>query len=214
MSDPYVVLGVPSNASMAQIKKAYRSMAREASSLPDQQREIRMNELNQAYDAIVAARSDLSGNVDGRGSYTPPRPDDGNRSGYPPEGEAYYAPAYHDVRRYIEADRIEDADMLLNGIPPASRTAEWHFLKGKILSRRGWLEEASSEFEIAYRSDPSVPEYRQAYEDLFRKRSGGYRSTGADRKRNDGCDACHICSGLLCADCCCESLGGDLIPCC
>ena len=28
------------------------------------------------------------------------------------------------------------------------------------------------------------------------------------------CDACDMCSGLICADCCCECMGGDLISCC
>ncbi len=29
-----------------------------------------------------------------------------------------------------------------------------------------------------------------------------------------GCNTCDMCSGLLMADCCCECMGGDLIPCC
>ncbi|HBN81189.1 MAG TPA: molecular chaperone DnaJ, partial [Ruminococcaceae bacterium] len=28
------------------------------------------------------------------------------------------------------------------------------------------------------------------------------------------CSACDACSSLICADCCCECMGGDLIPCC
>ena len=29
-----------------------------------------------------------------------------------------------------------------------------------------------------------------------------------------GCNACDMCQGLICADCCCECMGGDLISCC
>ena len=37
---------------------------------------------------------------------------------------------------------------------------------------------------------------------------GGYHTSGG------GCSTCDICSGLMCADCCCECMGGDLIRCC
>ena len=29
-----------------------------------------------------------------------------------------------------------------------------------------------------------------------------------------GCNVCDTCSSLILADCCCECMGGDLIPCC
>ena len=35
-----------------------------------------------------------------------------------------------------------------------------------------------------------------------------WASSGGD----DGC--CNTCFGLIALDCCCEMLGGDLIPCC
>ncbi|NCU32158.1 MAG: molecular chaperone DnaJ, partial [Candidatus Moranbacteria bacterium] len=28
------------------------------------------------------------------------------------------------------------------------------------------------------------------------------------------CTPCNVCSSLICADCCCECMGGDLISCC
>ena len=40
---------------------------------------------------------------------------------------------------------------------------------------------------------------------------GGY-NTGS--YGGGGCSACDLCSGLICADCCCECMGGDLIRCC
>ena len=39
---------------------------------------------------------------------------------------------------------------------------------------------------------------------------GGYNMSGG----NGGCSTCDICQGLICADCCCECMGGDLISCC
>ena len=43
-------------------------------------------------------------------------------------------------------------------------------------------------------------------------RSGGYRTERHSEKK--GCSGCDMCTGLICADCCCECFGGDLIPCC
>ena len=39
---------------------------------------------------------------------------------------------------------------------------------------------------------------------------GGYNPNG----QMGGCTACDVCNGLICADCCCECMGGDLISCC
>ncbi len=212
MRDPYEVLGLPRDASVSQVKKAYKNLAREAASLPDTQCDIRMEELNAAYDSIINSDSTEKSSDGYSGSYNAYGSGYDQYGGY--NGDAYSAPSFTDVKEYINLGRYDDADMLLNGIPVTSRTAEWHFLKGQILYQRGWLEDASAEFEAAYRAEPQNLEYKSAYESVFQKRSGGYRSTGGTRQNNDGCDACNICSGLLCADCCCESLGGDLIPCC
>ncbi|MBQ6020280.1 MAG: molecular chaperone DnaJ [Clostridia bacterium] len=210
MRDPYEVLGLSPGSSVAQVKKTYKELARQASELPQEQYNLRMEELNEAYDSII--NTTVSGAYDaGRGNAY----DSAGRSssGYG-ANNAYSNPSFDDIRQYINAGRYDEADMLLNGTPASSQTAEWHFLKGQVLYHRGWLENASTEFEAAYRMEPQNQEYKNAYESVFQKRSGGYRSTGGTRRNNDGCDACNICSGLLCADCCCESLGGDLIPCC
>ena len=37
---------------------------------------------------------------------------------------------------------------------------------------------------------------------------------GDNETRTFGCSVCDICNGLICADCCCECMGGDLIGCC
>ena len=40
------------------------------------------------------------------------------------------------------------------------------------------------------------------------------RSAYVYRVACGGCNACDMCSSLICADCCCECMGGDLISCC
>lgn len=203
MGNPYEILGVAENASDSDIRDAYRRLARQYH--PDncntdferQMAEKRMQEVNQAYDEIIQMRRDFRG---GSSAYTHRRTND-------PTGLS-------DVRAKINQGRLDDAQTLLDGIPPSNRSAEWHYLKGTIQHRRGWFNEAKVNFEDACRMDPGNREYREAYDNVRRAQSGGYRENRNVRSGQHGCSSCDICTGLLCADCCCECMGGDLIPCC
>ena len=191
MRDPYDILGVPRGATEEQINAAYREKARalQDSGAGDGQ----LEELNSAYDAVIMQRASAGGRYTYAGAYS------GND--------------YADIREKIRANRLEDAQVLLDGIPDARRDAEWYYLKGTVQQKRGWLEEAASNFARAAQMDPDNKTYRAASDQVNQTRSGGYRT---ERRSNgdSGCSACNICSGLLCADCCCECMGGDLIPCC
>ena len=48
---------------------------------------------------------------------------------------------------------------------------------------------------------------------VMNQRTGGYGGYNPGGQMG-GCTACDICNGLICADCCCECMGGDLISCC
>lgn len=112
--------------------------------------------------------------------------------------------------------RIADAEQLLNGVPVESRNAEWYFLKGTVLFRRGWLEEAKEHFTRACQMDPGNPEYQAALNQAMNQRSGVYGGYNPNMGTANvgGCNTCDVCQGLICADCCCECMGGDLVPCC
>ena len=196
MNDPYKILGISPDATDDQVKAAYREMARKYH--PDQYgdnplsdlAQEKMQEINEAYDTIVRMRKE--GGSHSAGS--------ANRGG-----------RYAVIRRMVSEGRIEDADTLLNGIPAVTRDAEWHFLKGSVLYKRGWLEDAFQHFSTACRMDPTNMEYRAAYNQMSRGRqTGTYTTTPA----GGGCSACDMCNALICADCCCECMGGDLIHCC
>ncbi len=193
MNNPYEYLGVSRNATEKDIMDAYRRIAGEITNSNDSEENItrRMNELNDAYDTIL-------NELRGTSSYT-----NNNGGG---SGNSQYS----DVRERIKAGRIDDAEVILNGVPTQVRNAEWHYLKGVIHHRRGWLNEAYKCYQIASSMEPSNPEYVSAFNALNQNATGGYRTT---RKSSDN-GACDICSALLCADCCCECCGGDLIPCC
>lgn len=189
MNDPYVILGVARNATKEQINNAYRTLARKYS---EEGNITALNELNDAYDAIVLGSAGTSG------SY----------SGYSTSG-------YSDIRARINSRKYEDALTLLEGIPESARDAEWYYLKGVVCKKKGWLEESLSLFSRAHTMDPTNITYEEAYNDAFSNQNGGYRAAGSSSGGgNRGCSFCDICTGLICADTCCECMGGDIISCC
>lgn len=198
MNNPYEYLGVGRNATEKDIMDAYRRIAGEITNanIPDSEKTQRMNELNNAYDTIL---NDLRGTT----SYA------GNQNSNNYNGNSQFS----DVRQCINSGRLDDAETILNGVPSYMISAEWHYLKGVIHQRRGWLNEAYNCYQTACSIDPYNDEYKAAFNAMNNNANGGYRTTRRQSSSND-CDGCDICSGLLCADCCCECCGGDLIPCC
>ncbi len=202
MKDPYSVLGVSKNATDEQIKTAYRELARKYhpdsyadNPLSDLAKE-KMQEINEAYDQIMNSRKHKSGSNNDYSS-----------------ANSNFA----DVRSLIMGGRIEEAQELLDGVPPEKRDAEWYYLNGTVLYKRGWFENAYTSFATACRMDPANPEYRTAFQQMQNRR-GGFGGTNPYRSSSnmggDGCSGCDVCSSLICADCCCECMGGDLIRCC
>jgi len=200
MKDPYQVLGVDRNATDDEIKTAYRNLARKYH--PDSYgdnpladlAEEKMQEINQAYDSIMATRK--SGKKGG--------------TGY---GATNSGPTnFPEVRTLINQNRLEEAQELLDGTPVQNRNAEWYFLNGTVLYRRGWFDMAYTSFATATRMDPSNPEYRNAFNNA--QRYAGRQSHNPYRTYNtNNCSACEMCQALACADCCCEMAGGNLCSC-
>lgn len=202
--DPYEVLGISPNATDDEVKTAYRNMARKyhpdnyADNPLSELAQEKMQEINDAYDAIVRARKN--------GGYHQQAPGGHNAyTGY--TGQS----GYGDVRMMISQNRLADAQVVLDGVPGHARDAEWFFLMGSVLYKKGWLEEAANHFQTACRMEPGNMEYRQALNRIMMNRqTGGYRTAGT----TGGCDGCDVCTSLYCADCCCECMGGDCIRCC
>ena len=215
MTDPYKVLEISPNATDDEVKEAYRKMAKKyhpdnyaGSPLSDVATE-KMKEVNEAYDEILRQRKAAR---TGGGA--------GRPGGGPGAGGYQYNPGYasgssfNDVRNLINAGRIADAEQILNGVPQERKNAEWYFLKGTVLYRRGWTEEAYKHFSAAVQMDPGNMEYRMAFNQINQQRGGVYGGYNPNMARQTtGCSACDVCSGLLCADCCCECMGGDLCRC-
>ena len=114
------------------------------------------------------------------------------------------------ARSLINAGNLDGAKTILDSIQ--TRNAEWYYLYGIIYLRQGWYDKAREFLGRAYRTEPGNSEYAQAYNTL--RYTGNPYSRPRQSTSYGNCSACDICSGLMCADCCCECMGGDLIRCC
>ena len=208
MTDPYQVLGVSPSATDEQIKSAYRELARKYhpdnyvnNPLADLAQE-KMKEINEAYDQIQRQRKQQQQSYSGQAS--------ANRG---------YSNAGYSRQSYSGQGRSQFADIrqLLEGIPQQRRDAEWYYLRGRVFYVHGWLDQAYSYYTRAVQMNPGNAEYQTALNQLMWQRNTGRPSGGYGDYRNvqsGGMSGCDMCSGLICADCCCECMGGDLISCC
>lgn len=205
--DPYKILGVSYNATEEEIKAAYRELAKKYhpdnyadSPLADLANE-KMQEINEAYDTIIA---NLRTKGSANNNY-------GNSSGN--YGNHQNSNLW-DIRRLIQQNRLVEAEELLDGIPVSSRDAEWYYLKGSVYFGRGWLDDAMNHFSTACRLNPNNPEYRAALNRMMWQRQGNMAGNPYNTGNMTTCSTCDCCQGLICADCCCECMGGDIVPCC
>lgn len=215
MKDPYSVLGIKSDATDEEVKNAYRALARKYH--PDNYdddnplKELaneKMQEINSAYDEIQRMRSSGGASYTGNGTYYDGYSGSGSTSG-----------VYYEIRQKINSKKFNDAERTLENIPLGERTAEWHYLNSVLLMRRGNVNDAMRELEMACSMEPGNLEYQKAKE-MFNTSSRGYGSTyyggandGRYRRRSSTDDACDCCANLICLDCLCECMGGDLIRC-
>ena len=198
MKNPYEVLGVSETATDEEIKTAYRNLAKKYhpdnyndSPLADLAEE-KMKEINEAYDMICDMRRNGSSSYSSTGTY-------GTDS-------SYTRTSYPDVRQYIMSGRLDDALVLLNGVPEGNRNAEWYFLMGLIYSRKGWNDQAYNYFQRAYQMEPNNPEFSAAFNNINSRRA--YNNAGYNTDTGMGCSMCDICTGLMCANCLCNCCGG------
>ena len=233
-NNPYKILGVSPDADDEAIKKAYRELARKYH--PDRYTDTdladlaseKMKEINAAYEEITrmreadaaAAGEARDGAAYGdtqRGGYSRRS---GNQGAYSDVGggtnyrqQNYSADAkskFTLIRNCINSGNISEAERLLQEVDMADRGAEWVFLTGCVQLHKGFYVDAQRSFEQAYRMEPTNNEYWQ-FKERMHQRAGNF-GQGYQTSQSGG--ACDMCSTLLCADCCCECMGGDLIPCC
>ena len=200
MRDPYEVLGVSPNASDDEIKRVYRDLARKYH--PDNYQnnpladlaEEKMKEINEAYDAITKTRSG-GGSSYGGGSAAQSGYGYGYSSAGYQQSQSSGGQAYARARQAVSRGDLDGAEQILQG---ASRNGEWYFLMGSIAYRRGWLDEARQNYQIAVQMEPNNMEYRQAFS-MMQRGGYGYQPdmTGAQ------CDGMDCCTAMMCMNCLC-----------
>lgn len=210
MKDPYSILGVSPGASDEEVKTAYRNLARryhpdnydDSNPLKELAKE-KMQEINAAYDEIQRDRTSTGSSNNSDNSYR-----------YSSSGAS--AGIYATIRQKINERKYREAEDLLRSVGEFDRTADWHFLNSVCLMQRGKTADAMRELEIACSMDPSNAEYQKAKE-MFNTAGSRYGSTyygeGQRRYRSQSDEACDCCMNLICLDCLCECMGGDLIRC-
>ncbi len=213
MKDPYQILGVSRDASDKDIQKAYHKLVKKYhpdnftndNPLKDLANE-KMQEINEAYDEIQRIRSS-QGSSSGS-SYSKNSSSGGN-----------YSSSFTEIRILINQKRFNEAGKRLSVVGEWDRTAEWHYLMSVVLMQRGNVNDAMRELELACSMDPSNEEYQRA-KTMFNNSARGYGSTYYDngayygrRQRSSSDEACDCCMNLICLDCLCECMGGDLIRC-
>lgn len=191
--NPYEVLGVPDNSDEETVKKAYRELVKKYhpdkyvnNPLADLATE-KLKEVNKAYDMIMNQKS--------------------SSGGYSTSYSSGSDPKFSEVRNLINRGLVTQAEAMLQSLP---KNAEWNFLMGLCKIRMGWYDSGIDFIRTAVNMDPDNIEYRSTLNSIVNQTTA-YRNTGSFGNSYTGCDCC---TQLLCADCCCECMGGDLISCC
>ena len=175
-SDPYKVLGVPSNASDDEIKKAYRALAKKYHpdlNPGDKEAERKMNDINAAYDQIKdpqsRARTASGGYGQGFGGF-------GGFGGYGRSSADDSEPtAFRAAMNYIRARHFQEALNALAGVAASDRNARWYYLSALANYGLGNRIVAMQQAQTACNMEPGNAEYQSLLAEL--KSGGSYYKT-------------------------------------
>lgn len=203
MLDPYSILGVSRDASMDDIKKAYRNLSRKYH--PDaninnpnkEQAEEKFKQVQQAYEQIVKERERGTSQDGWYGGF--------GAGGYQTQ-EDQTSMEMRAAANYINAAHYQEALNVLNRIQ--ERNGQWYYYHAVASAGAGNTASALEDARRAVEMEPSNPQYQRLYQQL---QSGGqwYHDMGTgygyERPGNGMGNCCCQCLflNMCCPGCCC-----------
>lgn len=201
--NPYEVLGVSRNASIDEIKKAYKELSRKyhpdsyvgnpLSSLAEE----KFKQVQEAYDAIMKEKN---GDYNYAGNY--------NNNGYNNSESGEMAEVYNLLGRRAYSQALS----LLDSMP--NRNAKWYYYSAIAQVGLGNNLRGMEYARMAVSMEPNNIEYQNLVNRLsFQSNRYGEVRNVYRGGRSGFDDASDLCCKLWLADSLCECMGGDLCSC-
>ena len=201
--NPYEVLGVSRNASIDEIKKAYKELSRKyhpdsyvgnpLSSLAEE----KFKQVQEAYDAIMKEKN---GDYNYAGNY--------NNNGYSNSESGEMAEVYNLLGRRAYSQALS----LLDSMP--NRNAKWYYYSAIAQVGLGNNLRGMEYARMAVSMEPNNIEYQNLVNRLsFQGNRYGEVRNVYRGGRSGFDDASDLCCKLWLADSLCECMGGDLCSC-
>lgn len=201
--NPYEVLGVSRNASIDEIKKAYKELSRKyhpdsyvgnpLSSLAEE----KFKQVQEAYDAIMKEKN---GDYNYAGNY--------NNNGYSNGESGEIAEVYNLLGRRAYSQALS----LLDSMP--NRNAKWYYYSAIAQVGLGNNLRGMEYARMAVSMEPNNIEYQNLVNRLsFQGNRYGEVRNVYRGGRSGFDDASDLCCKLWLADSLCECMGGDLCSC-
>ena len=202
MLDPYSVLGVSRDASMDEIKKAYRKLSRKYH--PDaninnpnkEEAEEKFKQVQQAYDQIVREREQGASQSSWSGGFG---------GGYQTQDDQR-SMEMRAAANYINAAHYQEALNVLNRM--TERNGEWYYYHAIASAGAGNTANAMEDARRAVEMEPNNMQYQQLYQQLqsggqwYQNMGNGYGYERPGNGLGSCCCQC-LCLNMLCTGCCC-----------
>ena len=202
MLDPYSVLGVSRDASMDEIKKAYRKLSRiyhpdaNINNPNKEEAEEKFKQVQQAYDQIVREREQGASQSSWSGEFG---------GGYQTQDDQR-SMEMRAAANYINAAHYQEALNVLNRM--TERNGQWYYYHAVANAGAGNTASAMEDARRAVDMEPNNMQYQQLYQQLqsggqwYWNQGNGY---GYERPGNGFGNCCCqcLCMNMLCPGCCC-----------
>ena len=178
VQDPYKVLGVATDASDEEVKKAYRDLIKKYHPdlhPGDAEAAKKMNDVNAAYDQIKSGNTPGSASYAGYGGQASAYQQYGyggwtDWAGYGAQSRQTERSEYTAAVNYIRNGLYREALNALSGVPESERDGKWFYLSAGANMYLGNKVAALEQAKKAVALEPDNAEYRRLLEQL---QSGG-----------------------------------------